>query len=356
MPYCRRCGTQLKEDAQFCYKCGTPVIVTTAPSTAFPAVAPAPAKPMYRDPVVVIVLGLVAILIAAAFIVAFLAAPTTPWSNNQTLHDASPNVTALNLNFQADAGKITVVAQKIGNYNILVNVMANGSRGFFGAPENFTVTFSNQTVGDTLTVNSKVELQNPVSSRANIQCTIYVDPALNLNLTVTSLAGQVSFSGEKATALQSVKLHSNAGEVNANIANATITGDLSFTTNAGAVNYRMSEAAVVGNRSVTLHSNAGEVNLDVTETKTLKGNLAISASTNAGSVNVGVDIDGAVAAKIVSHSNLGSINAETNNFSGDKSPLQSNNYPAASNIDINADTNIGSINIKASYRTLITAT
>ncbi|UCF58887.1 MAG: zinc-ribbon domain-containing protein [Candidatus Bathyarchaeota archaeon] len=25
MPYCRKCGSELKEDAKFCSKCGTPV-------------------------------------------------------------------------------------------------------------------------------------------------------------------------------------------------------------------------------------------------------------------------------------------------------------------------------------------
>jgi len=25
MPYCRKCGTEMKEDVRFCPKCGTPV-------------------------------------------------------------------------------------------------------------------------------------------------------------------------------------------------------------------------------------------------------------------------------------------------------------------------------------------
>ncbi len=355
MPYCRRCGAQLAEDARFCYKCGTPVEVYTAPQAA-PAPAQ-PARPMHKDPLIVAVIGLVVILVAAAIIVAFLFTPTTPWSNSQTLQDSTPNVDTLNLSFQADAGQINVIAQKIGANNVLIHVQANGSRGFFGNPTNFTTTFTNQTVGGTLTVNSHVQLMNPVGSTANnIVCTVYVDPALKLNLNVTSLAGQVSFSGEKATAIQALGLHSNAGEVDANVANATIAGDLSLTTNAGSVNYRMSEATVSGNRTITLHSNAGEVNVDVTQTSAMQGNVQLNASTNVGSVNLGVDIDKGVAAKITSHSNLGSIDAQTNNFSGDKSPLQSNNYPAASNIEIDCNTNVGSVNIQASYRTMINST
>jgi uncharacterized membrane protein YvbJ len=31
MPYCRNCGTQLREDVQYCYNCGTSVTVQTLP-------------------------------------------------------------------------------------------------------------------------------------------------------------------------------------------------------------------------------------------------------------------------------------------------------------------------------------
>ncbi len=355
MPYCHRCGAQLEEDARFCYKCGTPVAAYTQPQAAL--AQRMPARPLRKDPLIVVVIGLVVILVAAAVIVAFLFTPTTPWSSSQTLLDSTPSVDTLNLNFQADAGQINVIAQKIAGYNVLIHVQANGSRGYFGSPDNYSVSFSNQTVGGILNVNSKVTFDDMVSSRANVVCTVYVDPAVKLNLNVTSLAGQVSFSGEKATAIQALMLHSNAGSVDANVANATVAGDLALSTNAGSINYRMSEAAVSGNRTITLHSNAGEVNVDVTQTSTMQGNIQLNASTNLGSVNLGVDIDNGVSARITSHSNLGSIDTQTNNFSGDKSPLQSNNYPAASNIEISNRVNgFGDINIQASYQSTVIPT
>ncbi|MCL4429964.1 MAG: hypothetical protein M1167_04345, partial [Chloroflexi bacterium] len=73
-----------------------------------------------------------------------------------------------------------------------------------------------------------------------------------------------------------------------------------------------------------------------------------------GSVNVGLQIDGAVGAKIISQTNLGSIHSNLQHFSGSQSPIQSDNYPAASNIEINNRTNLGSININAAYQSSVT--
>ena len=93
--------------------------------------------------------------------------------------------------------------------------------------------------------------------------------------------------------------------------------------------------------------------MDITQTKTLQGNLQVNAATELGSVNVGLQIDGDVGAKIVSQTNLGSIHANVQHFSGNQSPIQSDNYPAASNIKINSRTNLGSININAAYQSFV---
>jgi len=83
--------------------------------------------------------------------------------------------------------------------------------------------------------------------------------------------------------------------------------------------------------------------------------LQVNADTVTGSINIGLRIDGGVSAKITSHTGvLGSIHADVNNFSGNKSPIQSNNYPAATNIDINNNVSgIGDVNIQATYQTVV---
>jgi len=343
LPYCRKCGTKLQEDARFCHRCGTPV-------TATPPAAPAPVKPLRKDPVMVGAIVLIAILLTAVIVIAVAAVPFSRFDFNQSHHDNHPNIRTLNLDFYADAGEVNVVTQNINDYNILIHVSANGSKSLLRS-SNIEVTFTNETVGDVLTITSKVMVEGGFLSGMTVDCVIYVNPALNLNLNVTSRLGQVSLTAQENATLQAVNLNSNAGTVQANLQeNVTVAGDISLETNMGSVHYRMSETNVEGNCTVNLQSNMGSVNMDITQTTTLAGNLKVNAGTSMGSVNVGLKIDGDVGAKITSETNLGSIDADVRNFSGDKSPLQSNNYPAASNIEIDNRTNLGSININAAYQ------
>ena len=342
MPYCRRCGTKLDEDAHFCHKCGTLVI-------SYPVQVPfAPVRPLRKDPVVIAAIALVAILVSAVIIVAFLVAPVSPWSIGRSLEDDTPDVNTLNLNFETNIGRIDITPLKIDNNNIGIYIEANGSKGMLGGNGTpVSISFDNRTMGDVLTVNSRVSVENRFASQANVGVKIFVDPALNLNLTVTSQAGQVSLTADKDATFNYLNLQSSAGAVQANLQNVTVAGNVTLKTQAGTVDFRMSQAKVEGNNTVTLQTNAGSVDMDITETKTLQGNLQVNAVSELGSINLGLTIDDGVGAKITSQTNLGNIHVTEQNFSGDQSPIQSDNYPAASNIEVNNRTNLGSININA---------
>jgi hypothetical protein len=112
----------------------------------------------------------------------------------------------------------------------------------------------------------------------------------------------------------------------------------------------MNEVNVEGNNTIDLHTNTGSVTMDITQTKTLQGNLQVNAIADLGSVNVGLIVDGDVGAKLISQTNLGSIHVDVQHFSGNQSPIQSDNYPAVSNIEIDSRTNLGGININANYQ------
>lgn len=351
MPYCRNCGEKIEDDARFCQKCGTPV--GSYPSAPPTPVTPAkPAVPLRKDPLVIGAIVLIAIVLTAAIVVAFLAAPFNTWEMSRSLEDSAANVKTLFLNFETNIGSVDVTPLKVANNNIGIYVQANGSQSVIGGGEvPVSISFDNQTVGNVLTINSRVNVEERYSMRANVRIQVFVDPALDANLNVTSQAGQVSLTGDKNLTLQSLNLQTSAGTVQANLQNVTVTGNISLATSAGTVHYRMNEVKVLGNETISLKSNAGSVNVDITQTKTMQGNLQVNAQTNLGSVNVGVVVDGDVAAKLISHTSLGSINvARANNFSGNQSPIQSNNYPAAGNIEIDSSTNLGSISIDADYR------
>ncbi|MCW4000676.1 MAG: zinc ribbon domain-containing protein [Candidatus Bathyarchaeota archaeon] len=358
MPYCRRCGAQLQDYDRFCPKCGTPVITFTKAPAPPPVPQSTPQKRLLKDPYVLAAIALVIIVVAAVLVVAFMFAPFSSWSAQQTLQDNSAGVNRVNFNFNTDVGRVNVVTQKIADNNLLLHVSANGSKGLSGGNiENpVTVTFENKTVGDVLDVTCTVEVEDTLSMGSNVVCDIYVDPALTLNLNVSSATGQVSFAADKPTTVVNLNLHANTGEVQANLEkNVLVKGDLSLKTNTGAVHFRMNQNQVEGNCTLDLQSNTGSVYLDVAQTKTLQGNLLVNALTDTGSINVGLNIDGGVAAKITSQTgSLGEVNVDAENFSGDKSPIQSNNYPADSNIEIsNRITGMGSVNINAAYLTTV---
>ncbi len=335
---------------RFCPKCGTQAITFTAP--AQPTQAARQYVPIKKDPLIAGGIALIVILVVAVIAVAFLAAPLGTWNVNQSLTDQTTNIRTLNLNFDTDVGHVNVVALRVANSNLGIYIVGNGSRSALGGGNNpVSVLFENTTVSDVLTVNSKVNVETTSSMSTNLGIQIFVDPALILNLNVTSHAGQVSFSADKTTTLQSLKLTTNAGSVDATLQNLTITGPVSLNTNAGTINYRSNNMNVVGNCTVDLYSNAGSVNTDITQFKAMGGNLHVNARTELGSIDLALAIDGDVGAKITSQTSLGSVHVtNANNFNGDRSPLQSNNYPASSNIDIDCRTNLGSVNIDAAYQ------
>ena len=349
MPYCRRCGTKLEENARFCYNCGTSR-VTRAPST--PA---RPAVSLRKDPLVVAGIVSIAILVTAAIITAIIAVPIGSVNFNQTFQDNHPNINTLNLNFQADSAQVDIIPLNVTDKNILIIVSAVGSKSIYSSKNNsIQVTFDNQTNNNQLTINSRImNTGGSFTRNFAVTCTIYVNPTLRLNLNVTTQNGAISLAAEKSTTFQSVNLEARAGRVQATLQNATIGGNFSLETDAGSLYFGMSQSKVSENSTVNLQSNAGSVNMDVTQTKTLQGNLQINAKTDLGSIDENLQIDGDVAARIISQTSLGSVHVNKNHFSGDQSPIQSNNYPGKSNIEINNRTNLGSIVIDANYQSSV---
>ncbi|NLF88829.1 zinc-ribbon domain-containing protein [Candidatus Bathyarchaeota archaeon] len=373
MPYCRRCGTQLEESARFCHRCGTPVDPNVQPQVQpaqtyppYPAYQQTPPpsteakqpRPLHKEPLIIAAIALTVVLIAALIISAFMIAPVSPWSTSETLSDQTAGVDTLNLNFDINVGDVDVVPLQIGDRNILITVVANGSRSSPGGGSSgpLTLTFDNQTNGGTLTVNSQIRIEDAYTSGANVGVTIYVDPALKLNLNISSAAGDVTFSADRNVVIESLNLQTTTGDVSANLGNATLTGDVVLASSAlGNVNYRMSQNALEGNCTIQAKVTTGNANLDITETKALQGNLQVYSEAVTGNINLRLKIDGSVAAQIESQAPaLGKVNTELNNFSGEKTLLQSHNYPSQANIEVsNTISGLGNVNIQADYITTI---
>jgi len=346
LSYCRKCGTKLDDDAHFCRKCGTPVAVT------YMSQAPlAPIKPTRSEPLVIAAIVLIAILVGGVVVAVLLTASFATVNINQSYQDNTAGIKKLNLNVESQALKVNVFTQNVTiNNNFLITLDGTASKSINGGSDSpIQVAFYNDTANNELTITAKIT-QSSVFSRFNVNCNIYVNPALILDLNVTSQAGQVSLTADEPATFGFLNLQSAAGAVQANLDNMTIAGNVTLRTQAGSVDIRMNEVNVEGNNTVDLHTNAGSVTIYITQTKTLQGNLQVNAVTDLGSVNVGLIVDGDVGAKLISQTNLGSIHVDVQHFSGNQSPIQSDNYPAVSNIEIESRTNLGGININANYQ------
>jgi predicted membrane protein len=182
-------------------------------------------------------------------------------------------------------------------------------------------------------------------------CDVYIDPSARLNLTIHSDVGQITMNASTHMTFEELNLETTTGNVYANLRQGTtVAGNISINTTTGNVQFQMDKANVSRSVSFSLQSTTGSVNMDLTENQKLSGNVTVNARTTTGSVDLSLTIDDDVGAKIESNAEIGEISANVQHFSGNKSPLQSDNYPARSNLLVNLRTTTGGIHINAAYQ------
>jgi predicted membrane protein len=181
---------------------------------------------------------------------------------------------------------------------------------------------------------------------------VYIDPSANVTLQVRSSVGNIAMDTDanaKVT-LNRINFETTTGNIDVNLSKDTVvSGSVSLQTTTGSVQFTMNETDVSGDISVNLQSTTGAVNADLTATQMLSGNVTVNARSTTGSVNLNLTIDSNIGARIESDTNVGKITVDVTRFSGNKSPIQSNNYPAGSNFLVNLTSNTGGINIHAAY-------
>jgi len=342
MPYCRKCGAQLEEEARFCHVCGTPVAAVTVP-----------AMPRRGRPLLLPAIILIAILVTAVVVGVLVFLPFNAVHFNQTNQVAKAGVNNLILDFQADVAQVNVFFMSLPGKMVVLNVTADGYVGILDDPNRtVNVTFNHQTANNSEVVTSSVSRISAwtLSYNLNVICDVYIDPSAKSSLSIHSGVGQIVLNADAATTIQSLDLETTTGSIEASVAQGVvITGNVSAKATTGSVTFNWRQADAEGDVSVNLKSTTGTVNLSVSRDSRLSGNVSIEAGTTTGSVNLAMDIHNDVGAKIESHTSVGGINVEQQGFSGDQSLLQSSNYPAGSNFLVNLETTTGGIHINAYY-------
>lgn len=346
MVYCSKCGAKLDENARFCHVCGTPVVAVTA--EARPTV-PMRKRRLYILPVAI----LIAVLLTAGIITALFFLPVYPVHFNQTNQVPKADMNNLLVDFQADVADVNVFFQNLPSNMVVLNVTAEGRVGILDDPNQaVTVTFNHQ-----MTNNSEVVIASvsritkwPISYSLNVNCDVFIDPSANVSLNFHSSVGDIMMNANTKVAFQNIDLETTTGNIEATLSkDATVAGLTSLRSTTGNIQFIMDNAAVSGDISVNLQSTTGFVDLDLTATHNLSGNVTVNARTTTGAVSLLMVIEHDVGARIESDTGIGKISVDVQRFSGDQTPLQSNNYPAASNFLVDLHTNTGGININAAY-------
>jgi hypothetical protein len=350
MPYCRKCGAKLDETARFCPVCGTQV-AAVPPATTQAARTTRTRRPVYVLPVAI----LAAVLISALVIGALFFLPLNPVYFNQTNQVPITAMDNLFLDFQVDVGQVNVFFENLPGNMAVLNVTANGSVGVFeDANHPVNVTFSHQTTNNSEVVIAGVSRTSrwPISYGLNVKCDVYIDPSANVTLQVSSSVGDIAVDTDANTrvTLQRLDLETTTGDIEVSLSkDVVVAGSVSLQTTTGAVRFSMDEADVSDDISVNLQSTTGAVNADLTATQRLSGNVTVNDRSTTGSINLHMAIDSDVGARIESDAGLGKITLDVKRFSGNESPIQSNNYPAGSNFLVNLRSETGGISINAAY-------
>ena len=346
MPYCRKCGAKLDEDARFCHVCGTPV---TAVVAAARPTAPKRRRPFYTLPVAI----LIAVLISAVVIGALVFLPFYPVHFNQTNQVPKTDINNLFLEFQTDVAQVNIFLENLSGNMAVLNVTADGNVGILDDPNRaVNVTFSHHSTNNSAIVIANVSRATrwPMLYNLNVNCDVYIDPSANLTVHVRSSVGNIVMDADAEANLLILDLQTATGSVDCSLSKGVIiAGDVSLHTTTGNVQFRMDEEEVIGSATVDLQSTTGSVNVDLTTTQKLSGNVTVNARTTTGSVNLRTIIDDDVGARIESQTVVGGINVDVQKFSGNQTSLQSDNYPAGSNFLVNLRTTTGGININATY-------
>jgi len=349
MPYCRKCGTELDPDSKFCHDCGNQVApAETAPTTA------APKAKERKFPIAAIIL--ISILAFAAVVAAITLFPLNPVSFSQSEEASAPNITTLDLMVNADVANTNIIFKELpGNQRATINVSATGSQGIFETDQPVSLSTQQKTTDQTLTYTveiSRTDSWNLVSG-VHVTCEVHIDPSASLNLTVKTTAGNIYLNSDQTLTIHSLNLQTTVGSIDATVSEqTTVSESIDIKTTAGSAHLHWNEANVSGDIPITLIATTGTVTATINQGKHPSGNVTLKAETTTGGVDLALDISGGVGALIETETGiLSTVNVDQTGFSSDNTPLQSDNYPAGSNFQINLKATTGTIHIDANYET-----
>ncbi len=302
-----------------------------------------------------ITVPLIVIIVIAAVAIAVVFLPVRSVDISES-HDVpyQAGVDTVNIDFTADIAHVNIAFEPLADRLVTLDVSATGWIGALVSPDVLDLTFDYTTEGNVLTVTADVDTVGPWwrgLSWLRVTCDLRVDPSLKSSLDVKTITGGVVMDTRAGVVLNSLSLEATTGGVIANLVDdIVVAGDVSVKATTGGVEFSWRNVIVTEDVLVNVKTTTGGVDVDVKQNEELQKNVTLKAEATTGGVDFAIDIRGDVGARIESSVTTGGIDVEKQvNFSGTKSPLESENYPASSNFDVSLKTTTGGIDIEAEY-------
>ena len=225
-------------------------------------------------------------------------------------------------------------------------------RGIFGTNQPLALGFNEDTSNSTLTYSVNVSRSERwmIFNMLNVNCDVFVDPSIKLDITVHTVTGSITMNANADATIQNLDLRANTGSVEA-IANGSVilSGDFSIQTTTGSVRLQWDEVKVMQSIPRQRNDNNRFSKLNITQSKQFVGNVTLNAQTNTGGVSFTMHIQNDVGARISASTTIGGVNVQQSGFDGNQSPLQSDNYPSSNNFIVLLSATTGGIDINAIY-------
>jgi hypothetical protein len=350
MPYCWKCGSKLEQDDKYCHVCGTPVGGASAGAYApHRAVRRRGWSPLYSLAVV-----LVSILIVGTIVSVFVFLPVQQVNFGRTEQIAAESgVRAVWLNLTADVSTFNITFVDLNGDAVTMNVSATGGVGAFAPSDPLTVTVAHSRSGHTMQVDATIERNGlwwPLFGGLNVVCDVQVERSLNVSLVVKTSVGGVVLVAQSGVVLDSLDLETDTGGVEVSLGRGVVlNGPVVVQSTTGSSSLSWDRVRVTGSISVDVKTTTGGVNVDISQDSLMNGNVTLNGETVTGGVDFSIVIHDDVGATVNSATTVGGVSTDLTRFSGNTSPLNSENYPASSNFLVTLKTVTGGINVNATY-------
>ena len=350
MPYCRKCGAKLADDARFCPVCGTPV---TFPAASAPRTEPL-RQPIRKGPFPLAAIILIAILIFAVVAAIVVLLPFQPVDFNQQNEASATNVNSVYFNFEANITNINVHFRDLpGDQRVQMNTTATGWRSILGSDQPLTFAIEENSANGSLIYIVKVLRADDLALfyNLNVTCEILIDPSISVYLNIRTTTSNVEIHADKTVTLTNLDVETTTGNIDATLSEGVVlTGTLSLRTATGSTRLVWNNADVSRNTSIYLRSSTSFTNLILTQDRQLAGNVTITIENSySGFLFINLNISKSIAATISNTSSIRGLQLQQDGFSGDVLPIQSDNYPSQGNFAINLEPIHGETAINAVY-------